>query len=125
MSKAILIVGHGSKSSQAVSEFETVVAETGKKTENVKVCGAHMELAEPSIQDSFEMLWNEGIKSVTVIPYFLFNGRHIQNDIPRILKSMEEKYEGIEIIFGSPIGPDPSMATVLWNKAIEANPSLK
>jgi Uncharacterized conserved protein len=117
--KGILIVGHGSKSSDAVREFEQMVAYTSSQTEEFVVKGAHMELAEPNIPETVEALVAGGVTDIRVLPYFLYTGNHIKQDIPEILAEVKQNYPNVKFSFGKALGFDPRIADILLAKADE------
>lgn len=41
---------------------------------------------------------------MVVAPYFLSRGRHIQEDIPALVKDAQQKYPGVECVIADPIG---------------------
>ena len=118
-SKGILIVGHGSKSADAVREFEQMVEYTSRQTEEYLVKGAHMELAEPNIPDSVAALVAAGVTDIRVLPYFLYTGNHIKQDIPEILAEIKQNYPNVKFSFGKALGFDPRIADILLAKADE------
>lgn len=118
--KAILVIGHGSRSEQARAEFDVVVNMMARKTD-MPVTGAHMELHTPSIPEALEMMINErpDIKEIKAVPLFLFEGIHIREDIPEILDEMREKYPQVEFKFARPIGAEEMLADILLKRAGE------
>lgn len=119
--KGLLIIGHGSRSKQAVSEFETTVEMVRTKTVHYAlVAGAHMELAEPAIPVTVENMVLAGITDITVVPYFLFNGNHIKQDIPEILAGQKQIHPTISFRFASPIGVEALMTDIIIKRAQEA-----
>lgn len=120
MNKGILIVGHGSKSSDAVREFEQMVAYTSRQTGDFVVKGAHMELAEPNVPDTVESLVAAGVTDIRVLPYFLYTGNHIKHDIPGILAEEKRKHPHVTFRFGKALGFEPRIADILLAKAGEA-----
>lgn len=114
--QSVIILGHGSKSKDAIDDFNYVVESTKEKSGIEHVYGAHMELADPSLETVISELYASGQTKVVVLPYFLFNGNHIKEDIPAIITNLEEKYSGLEITFGAPIGKEPLMADLLLSK---------
>jgi len=78
-----------------------------------------MELAEPSLEDVVANLSEKDILKVVVIPYFLFNGNHIKEDIPEKLDALKELYPAMEFSFGSPIGKEPLMADIMLKRVNE------
>jgi sirohydrochlorin cobaltochelatase len=118
--KAVLIVSHGSRSQDAVDQFNKVVSMVQQNGCFPMVKGAHMELAQPDIPTVIKELVDAGRIEIVVVPYFLFNGNHIKNDIPEILNGLKELYPDVAFKFGEPIGFEPLMADILIRRAAEA-----
>ncbi len=117
--QAVIILGHGSKSSQAVDDFNYIVALLKEKMDGQNVFGAHMELASPSLEEVVADIAQSEVSRVAVIPYFLFNGNHIKEDIPEILAQLKLKHPQLEFHFGKPIGREPLMAEIMYRKVQE------
>lgn len=116
--KALILMGHGSRSKQAIEEFDFVVEATQQKTKEFKVFGAHMEINDPTLERVVSEVDALGIQSVVVIPYFLFNGNHIKFDIPKQVEALQQQYPKIKITLGSPIAKEPLMADLMLKKAM-------
>ncbi len=114
---ALLVVGHGSKSKEANEQMLQVVDLTAQKSDFGAVKGAFMELAEPSIEVVLKELYDANFRKITVLPYFLYNGMHIREDIPEILNKEKANYPDLEIDFAKPIGYEPLIADILLNRA--------
>lgn len=56
---------------------------------------------------------NRGASTVVIAPYFLSKGRHIQDDIPALVKEAQAKYPGVKCIIADPIGAHWSRASCL------------
>ncbi|WP_282036811.1 sirohydrochlorin chelatase [Saccharicrinis aurantiacus] len=112
----LIILGHGSKSKNAIEDFNYIVKLVADKNEFKNVAGAHMEIADPSLQDVVKDLYEKGERDFVIFPYFLYNGMHIRFDIPGILEKLTAEYEGISFDFTAPIGQDPIMADLIVNK---------
>ncbi len=117
--QAIVILGHGSKSSQAVEDFNFIVESLKSRMDNEMVYGAHMELASPSLEEVVNEIAEQSVTEVVVIPYFLFNGNHIKQDIPEILEQLGQKYPNLKFLFGKPIGREPLMVDIIYQKVKE------
>ncbi len=114
--ESVIILGHGSKSADAISDFNYIVELTRQKSGNNHVYGAHMELAEPSLEDTIAKVNNLGITRIVILPYFLYNGNHIKEDIPAIISSIQKEYPHMELYFGTPIGKEELMAELMVRK---------
>lgn len=118
--KAALIVGHGSRSQEAVAQFNQVVDRVRLNAGFSVVMGAHMELAEPDIPTVIKELADAATTDIVVVPYFLFMGNHIKKDIPEILNEQRLLYPHITFKLGNPIGFEPLVADILIKRATEA-----
>jgi sirohydrochlorin ferrochelatase len=117
--QALLIVGHGSKSAEAIHEFGQIIDEIRKRSVFTLVKGAHMELAQPDIPTGIREIAEAGVKNITVVPYFLFMGNHIKYDIPEILDEQRKLYPDVTIRFAKPLGFDPIIADIIIKRANE------
>ncbi|PON84241.1 Cobalamin (vitamin B12) biosynthesis CbiX [Trema orientale] len=100
----IIIVDHGSRRKESnlmLNEFVTMFRE---KTGYEIVEPAHMELAEPSIRDSFGKCVQLGANRVIVSPFFLFPGRHWHQDIPSLTAEAAKEHPGVPYIVTAPLG---------------------
>lgn len=113
--KGILVIGHGSRSQEADEVFFKIVDMLKSKTGSL-VEGCYMEISRPGIPETIEKMYKEGIKDFTVLPYFLFPGIHIKEDIPEILKEVEGKYEDIKISMANPIGYNELIVDILLER---------
>lgn len=120
MEKALLIVGHGSRAKEAKEIFNQVVQFVSSGVKDIMVEGAHMELCHPSIPEVVEKLVAKGATEITFVPYFLYKGIHLQEDIPGIIEEISEKYHSIQFKMAEPIGAEPVLAQILLNRAEEA-----
>ncbi len=120
MNRAFLIIGHGSRAIEARQIFEQVVQFVRESVTDVLVEGAHMELCNPSIPEVVEILAKKDVKEITLIPYFLYKGIHLQEDIPQIVHELSDKYSSIQFKMAEPIGAEPILAKILLNRADNA-----
>lgn len=114
--QAIIIIDHGSKSITATEEFDFIVNTVKKKYINDHVYGAHMEINSPSLGEIVKQLANTQIKNILVVPYFLFNGRHIIRDIPQMIEELKAQYPAINFKMAGPIGKEEQMADILLKR---------
>lgn len=80
-----------------------------------------MELASPTIADAINKCANAGAKHIIIAPYFLSRGRHIQEDIPRMVQEAAEEHPGISCRIAKPIGIDSLMADLIEKRVQDAS----
>ena len=114
----VILVDHGSRRAASNDLLLRVVEMFAATTEYPIVEPAHMELAEPSLQQAFDKCVSRGAQRVIVFPYFLSPGRHWKEDIPRLVEEAASQHPGIESLVTAPLGMHPLMMQVI-NQRIE------
>ncbi len=116
---AVLIVSHGSRSSQAFAEFNQVVKLVSNRYQKSIVRGASMEINQPDIPTAIKELVEQGISQINVVPYFLFMGNHTKKDIPQIIENQKNIYPQLNVKIAKPIGVSSLLADILIERADE------
>lgn len=119
MKQALVIIGHGSRAVKAQEIFSAMVGMVREKAVFPIVEGAHMELCKPSIPEVVEKVVKDGATEVIMVPYFLYEGIHIEEDIPQIMEELSDKFSGVTFKMGRPIGIEPLLSEILINRAKE------
>ncbi|MBL3526786.1 MAG: CbiX/SirB N-terminal domain-containing protein [gamma proteobacterium endosymbiont of Lamellibrachia anaximandri] len=121
MSRALLIVAHGSRREASNEEIrrltERVRAEAGDSYQSVSC--AYLELADPSIPAGIEQCIDGGAEEVVVLPYFLSAGRHVSLDIPQEVEATQRKHPGVRIRIAPYLGGADGISAMLLDSAAE------
>lgn len=116
--KAIIVVDHGSRKSEANDMMKCVAnliqAMAGP---DVLVKFAHMELAEPSVEKAFAHCVAQGAEEVVVFPYMLSPGKHSTGDIPRMVATAAASHPGIRYFVTEAFGVHEKLAEVVLARA--------
>lgn len=112
-SLGVMIVDHGSRRAASNDALLDVVAQFRKSLPYRLVEPAHMELAEPSIDQAFDKLVSDGAKFVVVHPYFLLPGRHWAEDIPRLAAEASKNHPAVRHLVTAPLGIHELMARIM------------
>ncbi len=122
MTRAILIVDHGSRRDAANRMLETVAEQLRARTAE-RVYPAHMELVEPTIAQAFDLAVADGADFVFIFPYFLSPGRHSREDIPRLCAAAAARHPAVRYHCSGPIGLDPMMADLILRRVQQCDES--
>lgn len=116
----LILVDHGSKRSEANTMLEDVVRMFKELSGTRIVEPAHMELAEPTLEQAFERCIDQGATEIVVHPYFLSPGRHSRRDIPRIVAAAAAAFPGVPYRVTEHLGLDTRMCEVVMQRVREA-----
>ena len=117
--KALIIVDHGSRLESANNMLQ-YVADLVRKAAPEKdliVDFAHMELAEPSIEQTIDKCVELGATEIVVHPYMLSPGRHATKDIPELTFQAAKKHPHVKTCVTKPLGLDSKIAEVILDRA--------
>ncbi len=117
---AVIIIDHGSRLAAANTMLNDVVAMYQSATGAEIVEAAHMELAEPTLEDATAKCVARGATSIVVHPYFLAPGRHSTSDIPRMVADLAPHYPEVYFRVTEPLGVDAIMAQLMHQRIVEA-----
>lgn len=112
MKKAVVILAHGSKKEEAKNDLLQITNALVKRT-GLTIRLACMQLAEPSFKQTIDELAGGNYSHILVIPFFLTNGAHMQEDIPELIKETKQRNPQIQIRTTGYLWPDSSMIDLL------------
>jgi len=113
MKTAILLMAHGSRiaeANDAVREIAALVKEiSGYPIVEVSFREMHL----PSIQQGIDACVAQGAERILLLPYFLFVGAHVQEDLPEEMSMARERYPNVEFAMGSHLGVHRKLAEIV------------
>jgi len=119
MKTAILLIGHGSRASEA-NEAMYQVAATLKETQSVAIIEcAFLEINQPDISIGLSNCRLAGATRVLAMPYFLHLGNHVQKDLPGIIATWQAANPGIEVTMGRHFGYSPKLVELVQERINE------
>ncbi|MBM2825983.1 MAG: cobalamin biosynthesis protein CbiX [Dehalococcoidia bacterium] len=118
----IVLLGHGSRRGP---DTDYGLAEAVRRLQsrvdgNTRVRMAGFEFTRPSLREAIMGLVAEGSRRIVVVPYFLFNGKHIILEIPEDLEGIRNDAEGVEIIYAHTLGFDLRLMDLVKERVEEA-----
>ena len=110
---AVIIVDHGSRKAEA-NDMLLSVALSYKKLSKVQIVeAAHMEMASPSIADAYQRCVAQGAKHIICHPFFLSPGRHVQEDIPSLMREASLQHPGVTYAITAPLGVQDGVVDII------------
>ena len=108
--KAVLLISHGSRSPKTKREIELLVKFLKRKSRIGIFEYAFLEIESPNIPDGIRMCVAKGASAIVVLLNFLNSGRHVDKDIPGIIKEERKKYPRVSIRITTPVGQHPKIS---------------
>ena len=107
--KAILLISHGSHSPEAKEEVSLLLDKLKKKNHGEVFEYAFLEIESPSIPEGIQSCVEKGAKEIVILLNFLNSGRHVNQDVPRIISEAKVKYPHVSFVLTLPVGQHPNI----------------
>ncbi len=117
---AVVLLGHGSRRAEANRGLEQVARAVGSLLDGEVVETAYLQLARPGLAEAVERCVAAGARRVAVVPFFLFTGAHVLDDIPAEVERLRALHPGVVISVGRVLGDHPKLAQAAADRAREA-----
>lgn len=87
-------MAHGSRRSEANQEVQRLAEKIQAQLDRM-VLACFLEQAEPSISQGIDLALKNNAKEILALPYFLTEGRHVSEDISKIIQEKARAYPEI------------------------------
>ncbi|HEY3752664.1 MAG TPA: sirohydrochlorin chelatase [Pseudonocardiaceae bacterium] len=120
----LLIVGHGTVDERGVTEFRCFVDRMRDRLagDGVAVAGGFIELSAPAVSQAWGDLAEQGHRRLAAVPLVLVAAGHAKGDIPAALEREVRRHPGTSYSFGRPLGPHPTLLTLLAERIADIVP---
>lgn len=115
----IVLLGHGSRRGKAT---ELGLREVVRRLQNrlnghCRVRMAGFEFTPPTLEEAVLALAQDGASSIAVMPFFLFDGKHVTVEIPQELERLRHLLPGISLMYARTLGVDPRLVQMIVERA--------
>jgi sirohydrochlorin cobaltochelatase len=108
LKQGIVLFAHGSSDPQWSRPFEQIALSLKKHLPAVTVAIAFLEHGT-SLDEAIAALVAKGAASIRVIPVFLGQGRHVNEDLPRLVSDARRTFAGVTLVLEKTIGEQPKI----------------
>ena len=122
--RGIIVFAHGSRVESANEAVRTVARELARAG-GFQVEAAFLELGQPDLEVAAARLVATKVDSITVIPYFLTLGLHMERDLPPLIEKISNTYNGLQIAVTLPLDGHPALVQALLDRAMSPSHSTK
>ena len=107
---AVLLVSHGSRLAKTKQEIAVLADDLKKRTGIAIFEYAFLEIEPPGIPQGIDLCVAKGARQVIILLNFLNSGRHVDHDIPDIVRVASVKYPHVRFSITKPVGQHPEIA---------------
>jgi sirohydrochlorin ferrochelatase len=109
---AILLIGHGSRATEAVKVLADVAASLRRKFRGFVVEPCFFELNQPDIQAAIDRAVGQGAGRILFVPFATYLDGHVGRDLPEHIVMARERHPGLDIRIAPHLGPDPRLVAI-------------
>ena len=114
----MIVLGHGSRRTEVAQRFTAMVGRVAALVRDAEVLPAFFSLGEPTLADQVRTLAVQGCERIVVMQYFLYNGVHIEQDIPEMIAALEEEFPKVEFVLQPTLQDDPALERLIVDRLL-------
>ncbi len=122
---AVMVCGHGSRDTDAIREFDTMVTGLRARLPGRVVGSGFLEFARPIIREGLDSLKAQGAKTIHALPAMLFAAGHVKNDLPWELNSWAAENPDVKLVFARDLSIDLKLLEAAKARIEEAEARAK
>jgi len=122
MKNALFVLAHGSKTKEpeeALNQIMVILEKDKGKAFDLLGFG-FLQFSKPDFAQGIGNLVAKGAEEIVIVPMFLFQGNHMNKDIPKALEELRKKHKEVQFILAKHIGVDLRIADIIQDRAKEA-----
>lgn len=116
----IVLFAHGSRDERWRAPVEAVARRVAALDPAACVACAYLELVTPDLRTAAAELIAGGAGAIRVVPLFLGMGKHLREDLPRLLDDLRAAHPGVIFSLAQAVGEDPEVIDLLARVALKS-----
>jgi len=112
----IIILGHGSRRKEVGHSFRVLVDRIAKRVPGAGVVPAFFSLGTPTLEQQVDLLLGRGVTRIVIMPYFLYNGVHVEKDIPALVAGLKREHPDVRFSVLGTLENDPGLEDLLVDR---------
>ncbi|MEG2338591.1 MAG: CbiX/SirB N-terminal domain-containing protein [Clostridium sp.] len=117
--KGVLLLAHGSREKSTELTMDKITGYVKEELGLNNVICAYLQFSDKTLEWGINTLIEKGAKDIKVVPYFLFEGVHIKEDIPEEINKILKHHNDIKVTLGNTLGDDRRLGAILADRVRE------
>jgi sirohydrochlorin cobaltochelatase len=118
--KRLILIAHGSNDPKWRAPFEKLTEILKRDLGEVNVRLAYMQFVSPTIEETVEQAWIDGVLHLRILPLFMSGGGHVERDIPLKVKFLKDRWPGLKMDLLPALGENPKFFELMREIARES-----
>ena len=114
----MIVLGHGSRRKEVALRFTAMVGRVARRVAGAQVLPAFFSLGEPTLGDQVRALVKQGCTRIVVMQYFLYNGVHIEQDIPDMIEGLRREFPQVGFALQPTLEDDPALERLIVERLL-------
>lgn len=81
---------------------------------------AALQFNHPTLEEAIVLVAEKGVRRVVVVPYFLWEGTHLNEDIPEAIEKLQSSHPDLDIRLAKTLGVDDRIIDIVLERMKEA-----
>jgi Uncharacterized conserved protein len=116
----ILLLAHGSREGDTEKTMTQITKYVKEVLKDYVIEEAYLQFRDKNLEKGLLSLIMHGCNDIRVVPYFLFEGVHIKEDIPAEINEFKQHYPNVKIKMGKTLGADKRLAEIIIDRVNQA-----
>jgi sirohydrochlorin cobaltochelatase len=117
----IVLFAHGSRDARWREPVEAVALKVAALAPTARVACAYLELVAPDLPGAAAALVASGANTIRVVPLFLGIGKHLREDLPRLMDELRSRHADVDFTLAPAAGEEPEVIDLLARIALNGS----
>jgi sirohydrochlorin cobaltochelatase len=108
LKQGIVLLAHGSRDARWSAPFERLAAELSRRLPAACIALSFLEHGRP-LREALADVAAQGASQIRVVPVFLGQGAHLNEDLPRLVAAVQKDFPRADIRLEPAIGEQPTV----------------
>ena len=116
MQRALILFAHGARDPEWARPVQSVAQRLRQLLPDVPVSVAFLEFMTPSLEEAIGAICAaHGPQqfAIDILPFFIAQGGHLREDVPRLLEAAVQRHEGIQLRLLPALGELPAVQSAM------------
>lgn len=99
--------------------MQAIAALIRQKHSGIQVQCAYLEMMAPNLRDCASEMAASGATSIRVMPLFLGVGKHVKEDLPELIKTLQKNHPAVDFSLLPTVGEDQRVLQLMAEIALD------